>query len=658
MLDIFLSDPSQYNELEREKLLKKLLEVLLNSDEMVYEIGWDIPAIVLPYFESSSCDFDSTSLKMVTTAVTLMKIFKVLATNGNHKELFLKAIECLSLIQVEPLDKDDKRSQDVANRFFELKFNAAFELLTSSLTRVEAQYPARFLANASAAVVAFMVEQLDDLTLRSDIFILRRIFMFGRDYYPLPAHKDVPETEEPLQRKLLQRLISDMMALGMEKFSLKWSQRFYVELKRGVAFNKKLWFRNLPYFFDETTLQFDDIIYRLTQLAYSCDVDIDGLFEELVNETCKMAEEQGAEEAKHEDDAEEEEEEEEHEEEHEDEDYDEEPENPFDFTSAKTPDEIPLNTDGVLLLATSARFDNRTNPKTLLLTFAQLVKLTKRFLMDAERSASVGIQDSLLFWALWVSRKVTADEVQAVPTPEFLSYLHMLMYIAAMSPVVDIRQMAYSITARLLGLHTPQVRADYLVDTIENCPFASVRDASIRMLKDFVAPAPASASASSTSDSDEVVDDAIAAVSKLSLGSDKDKDAFKPPLKLNPGHLKTLERVSLAQIQEVKSSEDGLLSDDFASVLSWTNFLAVVETSPEHVKRVYAECEEMVKPTKAEKQKTVTPPKDESTTEKKGKEVTQKEEEKEEKEKEQGELETRKMLLKMSLSVLESKWKL
>ena len=77
LLDIQLHDPSRYTYDEREQLMASLLEVLQLNDTLVYEIGWDIPSIIIPYIES---DFDfSSGIRDAPCVYKILKIFEILA---------------------------------------------------------------------------------------------------------------------------------------------------------------------------------------------------------------------------------------------------------------------------------------------------------------------------------------------------------------------------------------------------------------------------------------------------------------------------------------------------------------------------------------------------------------------------------------------------
>lgn len=548
-LDMYLGDPTQYTEEERERLLKKLLEIFLVEDELVYEIGWDIPTILLPYFETSF-DFHSTTLGRAPLTSTLMSLFSVLATKGNPKELFLKSVECLAQLEIEPLEIDDKRSAEVPARFFELKFVAIFELLFSTLKNVKTQFPSRFLADGTAALVTFIAEKTGDVSLRTLIFILRRLFLFGRDYQPADV-ASINEHELELVRKLLRRYVTDIVVLGLHRFSPKLTQRFFVELKKGCAFGVQHSSLRKAYEFDTITEQFDDIIYRLMQLAASLDINFDQELQKLLEE----------------------------------EDDDKKKNEKHDKTEA---DSVELSKKGILLLSTIYRFDNRIDLTTLNLSFSDLIKLSRKcLLLDnecSEEGISAGIIDALSFWALWVTRAITAEEVQnSVDTATLKGYLNLLFYVATFAPV-ELRQINYMIIKRLLSLSVPQLKVDYLIDTIEHTPYLEIRDVSISMLKDFIVPPKASteqtptmatsgsatqatALPSKTPSTESTVDGVTSSVSNLSI-KPTDKESL-----VTSSQQKSLEKLVLSQVFSVESLED----EQFRTLLSWVNFLVVVD---------------------------------------------------------------------------------
>lgn len=573
---MYLDDLDQFSERERETLLKKLLQILQNDDQMVYEIAWDIPSRLLPYFESSF-DFFSGPLYSAPCVVTIIAIFNTITAKGNPKELFLKSVECLEQLEWKPLkDADDPRNKDVADRFFEIKFVSIYECIFSMMQRAEAQYPSRFLAMATTAMLSFLAGNLRYMSIRSVFFVLRRYFMLARDYNPRPPKdKEVSEKELSLQRKLLQRFVTDVVAIGLQKYPAKWATRFIFELKSGLAFHPSPQVRASSYDMADYTTHFVDIIYRLTHLAMSLDIDIEDSFATLVNEsiTAYDAETDAKSDSESESSTII-------------------PAKPdFDFTRAKTPESINLSNEGIFLLATSLRFEDRTNPKMLQISLIDLIKLTKRFMSVAEEDSSghvsAGLHDAVCFWTLWTMRKVGATEVQALKKPVLFEFLHHFGLITLSSSDKELKQLAYSIATKLLVQTTQELRYEYLIDTIESSPYMEERENAWRMLKDFVVTPKAPVKKDAPKEGANV-NTITESVETLSISS-------APTLiEPTPARLDKIEGLIVGQIRDIQTAGNGVLAKSFPLVVASLSFMAAVKTAPEHVKVVREEIQKIV----------------------------------------------------------------
>lgn len=569
---MYLGDPTKFTEVEREQLLTKLFEILKNDDQMVYEIAWDIPARILPYFESSF-DFHNGPLGGAPCVNVLVDIFNVLSANSNPKAMFLTCSECVKHLERQELAPTDTRNRDVADRFFEIKFVTVYEIMFATLQRVGAQFPSRFLTTAISALLTALTNNIDRVSMRSCYFLLRRFFLFARDYNPVPPKdKQVSETELSLQRKLLQRFLTDAVSIALHKHSVVWTYRFFVELKQGLAFNPKQSIRSVGYQLHEYVQFFAEIIDRLTQLALSLDIDIEDSFATLVADSVKEYDTSLVEKS----------------------DAESEsstiiPGRPvFDFASAKTAESIFLSNEGILLLATSLRFDDRTNVNTFAPTFPELIKLTKRFVAGSEEdpsgTPSVGVQDALCFWALWLLRKLTPEQVQAVGKSLFFSYLHMLMLISTTTPEPNVQKMVYSIATKFLLLHTKETREEYLMDTVEYCQYHSVRERAVLLLRDFmIAKRPAPKQPTQEKSEKDGVDAVTDSVKNLNIAQPA------PLVELSPAHHATLQGLILDQTKAIHLSDQGLLSEDFTLLVAWLGFINAVEMDQRFVDQVKAE---------------------------------------------------------------------
>ena len=52
LLDIYLNDPTKYSNEEKEQLLGHILTILSENKQLTYEIGWDLPQLLILYVDS------------------------------------------------------------------------------------------------------------------------------------------------------------------------------------------------------------------------------------------------------------------------------------------------------------------------------------------------------------------------------------------------------------------------------------------------------------------------------------------------------------------------------------------------------------------------------------------------------------------------------
>ncbi|ANB14800.1 Ybp1p [Sugiyamaella lignohabitans] len=571
VLEETMEDPSRYSDDERQEILEALLEVLEADNVLVQEIGWDLPIPLLEYVESeynfSEYLASSVHIKLV------MRIFTILCERGNPKELFLKGVEALSTMQVCSDGDEDDPETEIKERYADMKFYLAFELMFFSLRRIDVQYPSRFLATAITVLLSFVASNLENMKLLSLGVLLRRLFTFARDYDTgvevgeepsVDRILQYPQSEIDIQQKLLQSFVTWIADFTFQRFSVQWAQRLYYELKTDASGN------STPYELHLYTGRITECIERFSQLTYSFDMDVIKLLKELVDKKEPL----GTQRDLKTDTIKEEDEDNE-------------------ATEASEQDKpksmfSDLSEEGIFLLATQVRFDYRQQTDNDL-TFSELVKLSLRFYRKYSTSGSntpLGIQDASLFWAQWLARNITAEEVRKIPSDDFAAYLQSLMVLSATSSDKESRFIAYSLTAKLLSLHNPQVSFDFIVDTLTYCPFENVKDATVRILKSLALPrrtgaassgpivSPALRRASATT-----VDSLSDGISSLSVNSSSPTpDGVVPAvIVLTKERTQIIEKLVKGTSDEVHES-GGILSDCLPVLLSWINFITLVET--------------------------------------------------------------------------------
>lgn len=191
-VDVCLAEPESFDSVEaRELVLTTLLEVLQAHPKLVYEIGWDLPAVLLPYVDSDY-DFTSQPLRKAPCVPLLLKIFQELATNGNAKELFLKLCELLTQldlasIEVQPGPDEVYRKAAI----FDIKLYCIIELMDACTRRIKTAYPLRFLAMSASLFVNMLSRNPIDNNTHCQ-FVLRRCYQFARGYEGMLS----PDAEE------------------------------------------------------------------------------------------------------------------------------------------------------------------------------------------------------------------------------------------------------------------------------------------------------------------------------------------------------------------------------------------------------------------------------------------------------------------------------
>lgn len=526
-------------------------------------MGWDLPELLLKYVVTKY-DFGD-SLSTLETLPYVLRLMKILSEKGNAKELFVKAAECISGLSVR-LDID--HSESVQEQYTDVMFFLCYELLMHTLRRIKTQYPSRFATTATSVLLSFVARNMPEMELLTLSVVLRRLFTFARDFEMAEPDEPVAEAEGAMVQKLLQSYVTWVMDLCFQRFSVKWSERLFYEIRAGVSAQRDKSQRTGLYEPDVLTGRLVESLERIAQLTHSFDMDTMALFRELVDKEVDEPVSTGGDES---DDSR----------------------------------EIfrDMSNDGIIMLATELKFESREvdgGSGTPELTFAQVVKLANKYLQREDGSlAPLGVQDALCFWALWVTQDITEDAVQAVDADEFMTFLRLLFMMSAMSNDKDTRFVAYSLAAKLLAMHKPEVAFEFIEDTLENCPFQNVQDAAIRILKSLCLGVPAKpaanaadyAKASASLESRahaESVDDVAAKVSGLSLG-----DKSQPRIELSADRVQRI-RTSVDRVLNHITSGTGVSSASLPVLLSWLNFLTVVNTEPDYALSVAKRVEAFV----------------------------------------------------------------
>ena len=482
IIDVYMGEPEKYSNSERDDLLKTLLNILQENKELTYEIGWDLPSVLLNYI-SLDLDF-SLPLKNILNVYNVMKIFECLALNGNHKELFLKACELLSALK---FDASKPRIEIVANeKAFDIKIHLLLELIQNNLKNIKTLYPSRFLSMCITSYINMIyINFVRNSNFTDAMFIMRRIYMFTRTYTSL--HPSLPDDidredesikqiiadEEHLQRKLLTAFLTNASDLLNRRVSLPLSLHFFSS------------FSNKPIDLDDTHAL---VVYdKLVELSLSFDVNLTKGFQDMVTSSHMLF-------------------------------------HKFDYANGQEDNlvgdifesviidyqqniftsllssggEITDSKLGYLAFHCYYIYKGGNDLSKIRITFNDALVLTLRLLIPGMVQNSFfhkTCQDVAIYWSWFAIQKSLSEgkklelEFSTIPKVLLTIYFQILLFICTSNPsqeYKDFRFCTLTLLTRVLTLSPEQISYDFIKDCLFNCPFINVKAALIGVFKELL----------------------------------------------------------------------------------------------------------------------------------------------------------------------------
>lgn len=513
VLDLNIGDPSRFSEHEALSILQCLLSTLESNNMLVYKVGWDLPEILMRYIQHFNMNEDHVLIGDTVLKV-VMRTLTILCERGNPRELFLKSCELMvglesdypPVLENESLSKREdglpkeaelKEDQEPAAeeepmqcdegipqapfsekvvdaRHENVKFCLLFEIMSYSLQRIPTHYPSRFLLIAASSMLTVASTHSDILSVST---CMRRMFLLARDFSM--DIQDGTEQEELAQtRKYLVNFLTHAVDESLRCFGVKWAQRLYYQMANRKAL-APIEDRETSYRASEYTRRMTDVIERSSQLAMAYDFDFEKELENTIHPRVSNSSHplspptdamEGSERI------------------------------PFDTpmgtplssvddgpTGANTQEDISVRLEkpspvGVLIMYTQLHFDGSRHKSAPELSHAIYTHLR---LMPSP-SSHAGLRDALMYWSLWVSGFVNEESV-AHCSPALLSdYLIFLQMLAATTSSKIERLFLFSVVAKYIRCQDKQVSFDFLMRVLNCCPYCSVQNATVQMLKMLV----------------------------------------------------------------------------------------------------------------------------------------------------------------------------
>ncbi|KAH8672876.1 YAP-binding/ALF4/Glomulin [Tricladium varicosporioides] len=450
-------------------ILPRLNDILQDA-ELTQNIGWDLVHLLLPLPGGEKC-------------------LDTVARLGNPREVVLKVTEALELLKLEAgAESREEGEEDIIQEKAESarseptnvdKFCILLNLLSTLHPRIKTKYPSRFLSTSLMAVLAaFRPSNQATLAVISFVHTIS-----GKKRPPLPGRKSSanlpvvasgPQAEESapdpeaqdedpreaaIQQKLLQSFVSHVLEDYVNSNSLEWSARLQESFDPTKVVTGR---RSLGKAYrEDPDLQSRDIIVgQLVALAKDLGLSS---YEELLAAIYKREET-----------LEDEEESEEN--------------------YPTSPDDIPLAQAGSLFLITcfvfsSVLFESKA-PQPALSIFPDHTKLVKHFIGTAGPatigSEAQGTIDAILAIGLWLEHN---NQFVSGPLEddEFLQHLQSLSLLSANTPSPTLRYAAHVLTSSILHAHpVDRLRLTFISDTLEHCPYETLKGSAVSWLKEEI----------------------------------------------------------------------------------------------------------------------------------------------------------------------------
>lgn len=475
VIDIYFSEPNRYSNEEKEELLSHLLAVLSEDSDLVYEIGWDLPSLLIPFIDS---DYDMNgTLRQAPCVYKVLKLFELLAHDGNPKELFLKSTELLNSVKMS-------HDSELAQKFYDVKLYCIFELIDSCLRRIHTLYPLRFLGMTVTSFINSIY--LNPVTnANGAAFIWKRLYTFARNYTrpPLPEQIDatkeelqkITEDEDYLQRKLLTGFLTEAVNLVLQREVLGFSVSYYTHIQQSLPLGPKLttsYTLNIP------------VLDRLYELALSFDMDLSQTFDDFIDSTAKLLETCKVD-GKLDDDitgelfetlvV----------------DY----QKTFAHSLVDTEaNEVKDSLGGALNLYTYS-VGSKGDYDNFQISIQQAIHVGLRLIIPGlvhKSFANRGLHDISIFLS-WVSINSSANqksievELAKIPSVLLRSYFQAILFVIISSATDStFRYVALTLLTRYLSLSPETVSYDFIINCFKECPYDNVKAALVGVFKELV----------------------------------------------------------------------------------------------------------------------------------------------------------------------------
>ncbi|SSD59530.1 uncharacterized protein SCODWIG_01291 [Saccharomycodes ludwigii] len=490
-----------------ETLILQFLDVLQDElikadDRLLKEIGWDLPKILLQFIRFDYLNVN-IQLKFNKPLRIVMRCFNELVLRGNPKELFLTGCELLNNLNFDDEKAEEKKvcmnldfskinqvlTRDPAEFTLELKFHILEELVSSTMRKIDNNpFPSKFLAMSTDSLLRFI--RNNNSKIQDSFFILRRIYTFIRGYEPPQYHSTThtapitdydEEGENLLQRKLLVNFTTTVFPI---LFNTHTGQLAWIYYSENISCNQEDIRKARDLEKNPAYHEFITLYERFYQLCNSFDVDIEKEFVNLCCEESKSI-------------------------------YNAIPQTTssdaisqvifqlpvaYEFSKLKNERKIPINFDGILLLACYHYHKNDVTSAPPQLNLTNMIYLFLRVTSPGTISPALknDIVKECVYFFIWYCFKHAAsceslmEELSKISSFILITFFQLLLLdnitpnYTGLLPNAASRMCSLTLLTRFLCLSPNKVSFEFIKDTLLSCPYPEGKVFIISIMKDLM----------------------------------------------------------------------------------------------------------------------------------------------------------------------------
>ncbi|KAG4414551.1 hypothetical protein IFR04_012299 [Cadophora malorum] len=452
-----VTDPITYLTILETHMSPEILPTLndiLQDAELTQSIGWDLIHLLLPMPGSQRC-------------------LDTIARLGNPREVVLKVTESMQLLDLDEEDEEEKEKEAGSEPSSTDKFCLLVNLLAILHPRIKTKNPSRFLSTSLMAILS-SYRPSNEATLAVISFVhtisgKKRPSLPGRKsslnipvttsstsgpLAPDPEAQDEDPAEAAIQQKLLQSFVTHVLEEYINMNTLEWAARLqeHFDPRMVVPVRKSL---GETYKDDPALVTRTAIVGQLVALSRDLGLsDFATLFDSIYKTDSHTAE--------------------------------------YETEYPSSPSEIPLSQAGSLFLITSSIFSSVLFESKVALPkltiFPDHAKLIQLFIgtggPGSIGSEETGVIDAVLALGLWLEND---NNFVAGPLEDedFLQHLQSVSLLSANTPSPTLRYAAHVLTSSILHAHPmDRLRLTFISDTLEHCPYESLKGSAVSWLKE------------------------------------------------------------------------------------------------------------------------------------------------------------------------------